>query len=38
VLERTEKIIEPAGFAALGLPTPDKNPEAPDLVLTTGPG
>ena len=33
-----EKIIEPAGFAALGLPTPDKNPEAPDLVLTTGPG
>jgi predicted AlkP superfamily pyrophosphatase or phosphodiesterase len=31
-------VLEPPQFAKLGLPSPDANPEAPHLVLTTGPG
>ncbi|MCP4513328.1 MAG: hypothetical protein GY826_43795, partial [Fuerstiella sp.] len=30
--------MRPAEFTPLGVPDPDKNPEAPHLVLTTGPG
>ncbi|WP_417850156.1 alkaline phosphatase family protein [Thalassoglobus sp.] len=33
-----QAVIEPKGFAELGIPDPKKNPEAPHLVLTTGPG
>lgn len=31
-------VMNPTEFSQLGLPTPDENPEAPSLVLTTGPG
>jgi predicted AlkP superfamily pyrophosphatase or phosphodiesterase len=31
-------VIRPRQFADLGLPDPNENPEAPHLVLTTGPG
>lgn len=31
-------VIRPPQFADLGLPDPNQNPEAPHLVLTTGPG
>jgi predicted AlkP superfamily pyrophosphatase or phosphodiesterase len=31
-------VMRPSEFAGLGVPDPSKNPEAPDLVLTTGPG
>lgn len=31
-------VMHPGQFAALGVPDPSKNPEAPHLVLTTGPG
>ena len=37
-LEGVTAVLGPEKFAALGLPTPDKNSEAPDFVLTTGPG
>ncbi|MGE3779451.1 MAG: alkaline phosphatase family protein, partial [Pirellulaceae bacterium] len=37
-LEGVERVLSPAEFAALGLPAPDANPQAPDLILTTGPG
>lgn len=36
--EGVAQILEPAEFQKLGLPAPDKNPEAPHLVLLTGPG
>jgi predicted AlkP superfamily pyrophosphatase or phosphodiesterase len=31
-------VLRPGQFSELGIPSPDENPEAPDLVLTTGPG
>ncbi len=37
-VEGIQAIMHPAEFVELGLPSPDENPEAPDLVLTTGPG
>jgi predicted AlkP superfamily pyrophosphatase or phosphodiesterase len=37
-LEGVSAVLEPAQFAKLGLPSPDANPEAPHLVLLTGPG
>ena len=37
-LEGVSAVIEPDGFARLGLPRPESNVEAPDLVLQTGPG
>jgi len=37
-IEGVSAVIEPDGFARLGLPRPEANVEAPDLVLQTGPG
>ena len=37
-VEGVTGVLEPAEFAKLGVPSPDANPEAPHLVLTTGPG
>ena len=37
-LEGVTAVLESAAFAKLGLPSPESNPEAPHLVLTTGPG
>lgn len=37
-VEGVQAVMHPAEFQELGLPTPDENPEAPNLVLTTGPG
>ncbi len=37
-LEGVQRVIEPAEFAALGLPLPAENHEAPHLILATGPG
>ena len=37
-IEGITGVLEPAEFAKLGVPSPDANPEAPHLVLTTGPG
>ncbi len=37
-LEGVVDVIPPSQFAELGLADPMKNPEAPHLVLTTGPG
>jgi hypothetical protein len=37
-IEGVNDVLEPVEFAKLGLPLPDANPEAPHLVLTTGPG
>ncbi len=37
-LEGVTGVLEPAQFAGLGIADPGKNPEAPHLVLTTGPG
>jgi len=37
-LEGVTSVLEPAEFAKLGLPAPESNPEAPHLVLLTGPG
>jgi predicted AlkP superfamily pyrophosphatase or phosphodiesterase len=37
-LEGVLEVLTPAEFTKLGVPGPDSNPEAPDLVLTTGPG
>jgi predicted AlkP superfamily pyrophosphatase or phosphodiesterase len=37
-LEGVTSVVEPQDFARLGLPRPEKNDEAPDLVLMTGPG
>jgi predicted AlkP superfamily pyrophosphatase or phosphodiesterase len=37
-LEGVAAVVEPADFAKLGVPSPDANPEAPHLVLTTNPG
>jgi len=37
-LEGVTGVVEPSGFAKLGLPRPDANGESPDLVLLTGPG
>ncbi len=37
-VEGVHAVMLPAEFQELGLPTPDENPEAPNLVLTTGPG
>ena len=37
-LEGVAAVLEPAEFAKLGLPSPEANPEAPHLVLTTNPG
>jgi hypothetical protein len=31
-------VLQPKEFTKLGVPDPSQNPEAPDLVLTTGPG
>ncbi len=37
-LEGVQRVIEPSDFAALGLPTPTENHEAPHLILATGQG
>lgn len=37
-LEGVAAVVEPAQFARLGLPRPESNSEAPDLVLLTSPG
>lgn len=37
-MEGVAAVLAPAEFAKLGLPSPEANPEAPHLVLTTGPG
>ncbi len=37
-LEGVQRVIEPSEFAALGLPTPTENHEAPHLILATGSG
>jgi len=37
-LEGVTSVLTPEQFARLGLPKPQDNPEAPHLVLTTGPG
>jgi predicted AlkP superfamily pyrophosphatase or phosphodiesterase len=37
-LEGIRDVLEPAEFVKLGLPLPAANPEAPHLILTTGPG
>ncbi len=37
-LEGVIAVMHPAEFTKLGVPHPDRNPEAPHLVLTTGPG
>ena len=37
-LEGVTAVVEPSGYARLGLPSPDANPESPHLVLLTGPG
>jgi predicted AlkP superfamily pyrophosphatase or phosphodiesterase len=37
-LEGVSGILEPAEFTKLGVADPEKNPEAPHLVLTTSPG
>jgi predicted AlkP superfamily pyrophosphatase or phosphodiesterase len=37
-VEGVSAVVEPAGFARLGLPRPETNGESPDLVLLTGPG
>jgi predicted AlkP superfamily pyrophosphatase or phosphodiesterase len=37
-LEGVAEVLEPVAFIKLGIPDPEKNPEAPHLVLTTGPG
>jgi predicted AlkP superfamily pyrophosphatase or phosphodiesterase len=37
-VEGVTGVLAPAEFAKLGMPSPDANPEAPHLVLTTGPG
>jgi predicted AlkP superfamily pyrophosphatase or phosphodiesterase len=37
-IEGVLSVVEPSGFAELGVPDPQKNPEAPHLILTTGPG
>ena len=37
-LEGVTSVLEPAQFAKLGVASPDVNPEAPHLVLTTSPG
>lgn len=37
-IEGVVDILHPEEFAELGIPDPNKNPEAPHLVLTTGPG
>lgn len=37
-VEGVTAVLEPEEFIKLGLPAPDSNPEAPHLVLTTGPG
>jgi predicted AlkP superfamily pyrophosphatase or phosphodiesterase len=37
-LEGITALVEPEGFAKLGLPRPETNGESPDLVLLTGPG
>ena len=37
-IEGVTSVLEPDEFAKLGLPRPESNPEAPHLVLTTGPG
>ena len=36
-LEGVQQVIEPAEYAALGLPSPAVNHEAPHLILATGP-
>jgi len=37
-LEGVLAVMHPTEFTQLGVPDPDSNPEAPHLVLTTGPG
>lgn len=37
-LEGVRSVLRPEQFSNLGVPTPRDNPEAPDLILTTGPG
>jgi len=37
-IEGVSAVVEPADFAKFGLPSPDKNPESPHLVLLTNPG
>ncbi len=37
-IEGVERVIEPDDFEKLGLPRPEDNPEAPHLILATGPG
>lgn len=37
-LPGVDQALAPEAFEKLGLPRPDDNPEAPDLILTTGPG
>ena len=37
-MEGVLDVIRPRQFADLGIPDPNENPEAPHLVLTTGPG
>lgn len=37
-LEGVQRVIDPAEFAAFGLPTPTENHEAPHLILATGQG
>ena len=37
-VEGVQTVMRPAEFTKLGIPDPGKNPEAPHLVVTTGPG
>jgi len=37
-IEGVLTVMRPGEFVDLGVPDPSKNPEAPHLVLTTGPG
>ncbi len=36
--EGIDKIVEPAGFPAMGIPLPDSNAQAPDLILSAADG
>src|SRR5206468_4261633 len=37
-IEGVQRVIEPAEFESLGLPSPADNHESPHLILATGPG
>ena len=37
-IEGIERVVEPKDYASLGLPTPEQNPQAPNLLLLAKPG